>query len=225
MGGQDEQQYSNIANSITNNALESIANYCSITCNDNISNLDVVIVGGNDTVNINQSCSIIGAECLIKNIMSTQIDNLVSNIINQKQLDKSIFDLLGPATSETVSITNALKNQMSQLITSTCSISSDNSISNVGVFSQDANLDLKISQTGTINNTQCILDTVSKILINNDIKNNVEQSTSGLSIGKFIIIVILICIIIALVIFGPFLAQISQIGGDVISNVFPGSGR
>lgn len=221
MGGQDEQQYSNIANSITNNSLESIANYCSITCNDNISNLDVVIVGGNDTININQSCSIVGAECLVKNVMNTQIENLVSNLLNQKQADRSIFDLLGPATSETVSVTNALKNQISQLITNTCSISDTKTLSNVGVFSQDANFNLTIGQTGSINNVECILDTTSKILLNNDIKNNVDQKTSGLSLAGFIGIIILVCVIIALIIFGPFLAQVSQSAGDVIEAAFP----
>jgi hypothetical protein len=220
MGGQDEQ-FSNVANSIVNSSLESIANYCSITCNDNISNLDVVLVGGNDTININQSCSIIGAECLIKNLMNTQIDNLVSNLINQQQADRSIFDLLGPSTSETVNVTNALKNQMSQLISNTCSISSNNTISNVAVFAQDANLNLNISQTGSVNNTQCIMDTVSKILINNDIKNNVSQKTSGLSLGGFIGIIILVVIIIVLIFVGPYLADFSQAGGQAIEGLFP----
>jgi hypothetical protein len=201
--------------------LQGIANYCSITCNDNISNLDFVIVGGNDTVNINQSCSIVGAECLIKNVMSTQIDNLVSNILNQTQSDRSIFDLLGPSTSETTSITNSIKNQMSQLITNTCSISDTKNISNVSVFSQDANLNLNISQTGSVNNAQCVLDTVSKILINNDIKNNIDQKTSGLSLGGFIGIIILIVIIVILVFIGPYLADFSQVAGQTIESVFP----
>lgn len=219
MGSSDEQ-FSNVANSIVNSSLEGIANYCSISCNDNISNLDVVLVGGNDTVNINQSCSIIGAECLIKNIMNSQIDNLVSNILNQTQSDRSIFDLLGPSTSETVNITNALKNQVSQLISNSCNISSNNNITNVSVFAQDANLDLNISQTGSVNKSQCIMDTVSKLLINNDIKNNIDQKTSGLSLGGFIGIIILVAIVIALIIFGPFLSQISQVGGDAIGGLF-----
>lgn len=220
MGSSDEQ-FSNIANSVVNSSLEGVANYCSITCNDNISNLDFVIVGGNDTVNINQSCSIVGSECLIKNIMSSQIDTLISNIVNQSQSDRSIFDLLGPSTSETTNITNAIKNQVSQLITNTCSISDSKTISNVSVFSQDANLNLNISQTGSVNNSQCIMDTVSKLLINNDIKNNVDQKTSGLSLAGFIGIIILVCIIVILIFIGPYLMEISRVGGEAISRVFP----
>lgn len=64
MGSQDEQ--ASIATSIINGSLQNIANYCTITCDNNISNLNITIIGGNATINISQSCSIIGSECMIK---------------------------------------------------------------------------------------------------------------------------------------------------------------
>lgn len=214
MGSQDEQTV-DIANSIVNGSLQNVANYCSITCNDNISNLDVVLVGGNDTVNINQSCSIIGAECLVKNVINSQIDNLVNDVIKQSSSNMGIFSLLGPSSSETANITNALKNQVSQIITNTCYISSDNSISNVGVFVQDANFNLNIAQTGSVNKSECVLDTVAKILINNSIQNDVKQTES--SCGNILGILIVVIVILILFFLYPLLSTFSQAAADVIS--------
>jgi len=216
MGAQDNQ-YADLSNSIVNNSLQNIANYCSISCNDNISNLNVVLIGGDDTININQSCSILGAECIIKNLINTEIENLIDNIVNQKGEAKSIFSLFGPSSSEDVNITNSMKNQVSQLISNTCSISVNNLITNVSVVAQDANLNLSLSQTGSVNKSECILDTVSKLLINNDIKNNVKQEQSGLSLGQFLGIIILITIIAILVIAIPYLTPITTEIGSFIS--------
>jgi hypothetical protein len=216
MGAQDEQ-YADVANSIVNNSLQNIANFCSITCNDNISNLDVVLIGGNDTININQSCSVVGAECVIKNVMNTEIENLINNVINQTGEAKSIFSLFGPSSSEDVNITNSMKNQVSQLISNTCAIGVNNNITNVSVIAQDANLNLSLAQTGSVNKAECIIDTVSKLLINNDIQNNVKQEQSGLSLGGFLAIIILISIIAILVIVIPYLTPITTEIGSFIS--------
>lgn len=215
MGAQDNQ-YADLANSIVNNSLQNIANYCSISCNDNISNLDVVLIGGDDTININQSCSVLGAECVIKNLINTEIENLIDNIVNQKGEANSIFSLFGPSSSEDVNITNSMKNQVSQLISNTCSIAVNNNITNVSVIAQDANLNLSLAQTGSVNKAECILDTVSKLLINNDIQNNVKQEQSGLSLGQFLGIIILIIIVAILVIVIPYLSPITmEIGGFI----------
>jgi len=212
MGSSDNQQNATLANSIVSDSLQNVANYCSITCNDNISNLDLVIVGGTAEININQSCSIIGAECLMKTIMNSEIDNLVTNILNQSQTN-SIFSFKGPASSETANITNSIKNQVTQLVHNTCFIGSENDISNTSVFAQDANLDFSIAQTGSVNKAQCVLDTVAKVLINNDITNDVKQKQIS---GNSLAVIIAIVIIIILIIIGPYLFELSQAAGRVI---------
>jgi hypothetical protein len=213
MGSQDEQT-TDVANSIVNDALQNVANFCSITCNDNISNLDVVIVGGNDTVNINQSCSIIGAECMVKSIISSKIEDLVQDVLNQKQSNAGLFSLFGPSSTESVNITNSIKNQISQVVSNTCTISSDSNTTNVAVFSQDANLNLNIAQSGSLNHAECAIDTVTKMLIDNSIKNDITQSQS--SCGNIVGILIVGVIILILVFIGPYLFDVSKTIGDFI---------
>jgi hypothetical protein len=215
MGAADNQEQASLATSIVNQSLQDVANYCTISCSDNISNVDAVIIGGNDTVNIGQVCSIVGSECMIKNLISTQVDNLVKNIVQQQQSNMGILSLFGPSSSEVTNITTAIKNQVSQLINNTCSQDSTNNITNTTVFAQDANLNLTISQSGSVQKAQCALDTVAKLLINNDVQNSVKQTQS--SCGNILAILIVIVVIVLIFIFYPLLRGFSTGAGQVLS--------
>ncbi len=224
MGGQDEQ--ASVATNIVNDALQNVANYCSITCNDNISNQDITIIGGNATINIEQSCSIIGSECQIKNLVDSQISNIVKNMIQQQESNLGIFSLLGPASNEQTNITNAIKNQISQIINSTCQQQANFDITNNTVFAQNADLNLTIGQTGNVNKAQCVLDTVAKLTLNNDVTNSVTQTES--SCKDVILILIIIIIIMVLFILWPLLRGLSKgLGGlaEGIGSVGKGTGK
>jgi hypothetical protein len=224
MGGQDEQ--ASVATNIVNDALQNVANYCSITCNNNISNQDITIIGGNATINIEQSCSIVGAECQIKNLVDSQISNIINNMTQQEESNLGIFSLIGPASNTNTSITNAIKNQISQLISSTCQQDNNNTITNNTVFAQDANLNLTIGQTGNVNNAQCVLDTVAKLTLNNDVTNTVKQTES--SCKDVILILIIIIVIMILFILFPLLRGLSKgLGGlaEGIGSVGKGVGQ
>lgn len=212
MGGQDEQ--ANIATGIVSDSLQSIANYCTITCNDNISNQNITVIGGNATISLSQSCSAIGAECQVKNLINTQIDNLIDNMVKQNESNLGIFSLLGPSSNSNTNLTNSIKNQVSQIIKNTCQPSVNNIDTNNTVFAQDANLNLNIAQTGNINNAQCALDTVSKILLNNTVKNSVTQTESSC---KDVILVLIIIVVVALIfLIWPILRALSKRTASII---------
>lgn len=198
MGSQDEQV--NVATDIANSALQNITNYCSITCTNDVNNVDITIIGGESTINLGQTCSAVGAECIVKNVIQSQIDNMIDNMIKQSQSNLGIFSLLGPASNENTSIANAIKNQVSQLITNNCAISSDNEITNVSIFAQDANTKLNFVQNGNVSKASCALDTVAKLVLNNQVTNSVTQTQS--SCGEILWILILVAVIIFLVLIG-----------------------
>jgi len=213
MGSSDNQQ-ANIATSIVNDAIQNVANYCSITCNNDISNENITIIGGNATISIDQSCSAIGAECMIKTVIDSEISNIIKNIIDQEQSSMGIFSLFGPSSSGTANITNSIKNQISQLIQNSCQQSADNSITNSSVFAQDANLNMTIGQSGNLNGAQCAVDTIAKLVLNNDVTNTVKQKQS--SCANILLILIIVGIIIALIILFPLLRAISKRAASVI---------
>ncbi len=213
MGGQDEQV--TLGNSIANDAMQNIANYCSISCNNNISNENITVIGGNATINLSQSCSAVGSECLVKNVVSSQISNLINNMVQQEESNLGIFSLLGPSSNESTDITNSIKNQISQLISNTCQQESSNTITGNTVFSQDANLKINIGQTGNVNKAQCALDTVAKLVLNNSIQNTVKQTES--SCGDLLAFLVVIALIIILIVIAPILFAVGKRVGKVVS--------
>lgn len=198
MGSQDEQV--SLATNIANQALQNISNYCTITCTNDVNNVDITIIGGDTTINLEQTCSAVGAECIIKNVIQSEIDNMIDNMVKQQESNLGIFSLLGPSSTETTNISNAIKNQVAQLITNNCAISSDNQTTNISIFAQDADTKLNFVQNGNVSKASCALDTVAKLVLNNQVTNSVTQSES--SCGEILWILIVVAIIIFLVLVG-----------------------
>lgn len=210
MGGQTNQ--ASIATSIISQAQQTVNNYCSITCSNNFSNNTITIIGGNATINVDQTCTNIGSECTIKNLISSQIDNLIQNIIQQTQSNLGLFSLLGPGQTNSTNIGNAIKNQITQLINNTCNQNATNNINAVNVLAIDADTNINYVQTGSNDHATCALDTVAKLVLNNDVQNSVKQAQS--SCGNILGILIVVAIIILVILLFPVLSRlIGGIGG------------
>jgi hypothetical protein len=212
MGSQDQQ--ANLATSIVNQAQQTINNYCSISCSQNISNVNITIIGGNATVNITQTCSAIGTECAIKNLVSSEITNLISNLVQQTQENAGIFSLLGPSMSNSVNISNAVKNQISQLVNNTCRQDINQNINALNIFAANANGEYNIAQTGTMDHATCVLDTVTKLVLTNNVANDVKQKQT--SCGNILGILIIVAIIIVIILLFPILRGFFGGGGGKV---------
>jgi hypothetical protein len=213
MGSQDEQV--NTSTKIINDALQKVANFCSITCENDVSNVDITVIGGNDTITIGGSCSAIGSECIVKNVVDAQITNLIDNIIKQSESNFGIFSLFGPSSDESPNITNSIKNQVSQLVSNNCSNGGSADITNVNVFAQDANFNLIIGNNVDVNKAQCAIDTTTKLLLDNSVKNEVTQSES--SCGNILGILIVIAVILLIFILFPIFRALGKRTASVIA--------
>jgi len=209
-----------LATSIISAAQQTINNYCSITCNNNFTNSTITIVGGDAQINIDQTCTNIGSECTIKNLVSSEITNLIENIVEQTQSNLGILSLLGPSSSNSTTIGNAIKNQISQLINNTCNQNTTNNINGVNIFAIDADTRLNYNQTGTMDHATCALDTVAKIVLNNAVSNDVKQSIS--SCGNVLTILIIVGVIIVGIILLPV---ITRLFGGVAGGAAGGAGK
>lgn len=212
MGSQDQQ--ANLATSIVNQAQQTINNYCSISCSQNISNVNITIIGGNATVNITQTCTAIGTECAIKNLVSSEITNLISNLVKQSQENAGIFSLLGPSMNNTTNISNAIKNQISQLVNNTCRQDINQNINALNIFAANANGTYNIAQTGTMDHATCVLDTVSKLVLTNAVSNDVTQKQT--SCGNILGILIIVAIIIVIILLFPIIRGFFGGGGGKV---------
>lgn len=211
MGAQDQQV--SLATSIINNAQQTINNYCSISCSQNISNVNITIIGGNATINITQTCTAIGTECAVKNLVGAEISNLISNLVDQSQSNAGIFSLFGPASSQATSISNNIKNQISQLVNNTCQQDINQNISALNIFALDANAKINIAQTGTMDHASCVLDTVAKLVLTNNVANDVKQKQT--SCGGILGILIIVAIIIVVILLFPIIRSFFGGGGKL----------
>jgi hypothetical protein len=209
MGAQDQQV--SLATSIVNNAQQTINNYCSISCAQNISNVNITIIGGNATINITQTCTAIGTECAVKNLVGAEISNLISNLVDQSQSNAGILSLFGPASSQSTSISNNIKNQISQLVNNTCQQDINQNISALNIFALDANAKINIAQTGTMDHASCVLDTVAKLVLTNNVANDVKQKQT--SCGNILGILIIVAIIIVVILLFPIIRSFFGGGG------------
>jgi len=221
MGSQDEQV--SLATNITNNALQNISNFCTITCTNEVNNVDITIIGGDTTINLEQTCSAVGAECIVKNVIQSEIDNMIDNMIKQQESNLGIFSLLGPSSTEVSNISNAIKNQVAQLITNNCAISSDNQTTNISIFAQDADTKLNFVQNGNVSKASCALDTVAKLVLNNQVTNSVSQSES--SCGDILWILIVVAVIILLILLFPILSTVFGKAGRAVKGGGGGSSK
>jgi hypothetical protein len=190
------------ATDILNDSTQVINNYCSISCGDNISNTNVTVTGSDTRINLSQTCSAVGAECSIKNIIGNQINNMIKNLVNNEQKGSAtgVLGMLGPSSTESEFMSTAIKNSITQLVNNTCSISVDNQLNNVRAVIVGNNDTFNIAQTGDMDKATCVMDTVIKNVINNNVTNEADNKQSTLSILQFLIIV---AVIIALVILFP----------------------
>jgi len=207
----DQKIQTTEATNILNDSTQVINNYCSISCGDNISNTSVTVTGSNTRINLSQTCSAVGAECSIKNIIGNQIDNMITNLTKNEQKGSAsgVMGLLGPSSTENENMSTAIKNSITQLVNNTCSISVENQINNVRAVIVGNNDTFNIAQTGDMDKSTCVMDTVIKNVLNNSVSNEADNKQSTLSILQFIIIV---AIIVALVILFPLFKSLIPSG-------------
>ena len=186
------------ATDILNDATQNINNYCSISCGDNISNTNIVVTGSDTRINLSQTCSAVGAECSIKNIIGNQIENMITDLTKNEQKGSAtgIMGMLGPSSTESEFMSTAIKNSITQLVNNTCSISVQNKMNNVRAVIVGNNDTFNIAQTGDMDKATCAMDTVIKNVINNNVSNTTDNKQSTLSIMQFLIIAIAIIIVV-----------------------------
>jgi len=199
------------ATDILNTATQTINNYCSIACSNDISNVNITVVGENTTINLSQTCSAVGAECNIKNLMSSQINNLITNLIQDTQSSEGIFSLLGPSSTESENVSNAIKNAISQLVNNTCNLTSDNVANSINATFLGNDETFNLAQTGNMDKATCVLDTVVKNIISNDVSNTAKNSQSSCGALKYIVIAL---IIVAIIILLPLIKNLFSGGGS-----------
>lgn len=199
----------NAVNNISQTSIES----CNALGTAQVDNSNIIIngarVGGNVGIT---SAVILSNQCVMQNSLDTNVENILNASANQTQLQESSFlTWIAPGEKNNVTVQQDVTNDISQVLSSTCSSSASSNIANSNVIVNNSSVggNVMISASTTVNN-QCNITNLGRIISFNNLQGNITQSQTsvdvfGLIALSIIAVVFIIVVIILILIFLPLL--------------------
>jgi len=215
LGGTDSQFLSisgATSDSLTSNyGLTAINNYtlyassvCQTNCNQNISDITVIISPGAQVgpVTFTQQCTIENVNCAIDALIDASLPDILESI--QDSINNGTFDAtsdfgygITPEMIKSVEDLNVtLKNNIQQMISSQCTFETNQTMNNnfVYVGTGATTGAISFSQSSTISNVDCAIDVITK----NSSYNN-ETSAPPENTGNILAFLLIFTIIFLLI--------------------------
>ena len=224
--GSAQSQSSSASLSVTNDVLQAANSSCSISCNQSQDG-NTIIISNSTTGNISfsQTCSIVGSNCTIKAYLDANLDTVLSSMQKQSTVSAKGFPDIGfNYSDQSTSVSESVKNSITQLINNNCQVSTNQSFNNNYVYvSGSTTGSLTFAQSSQIQNSDCILDTISKAVASTKESASTDQSSAdigtlallALVVGAIVMIIVLIFVFtIATKAIGGMGSKISSTMGD-----------
>ena len=203
MGLTNSTQKIKINQEISNDIMQVSTQYCTISSTQEFSGNTLFFIGGTGDVTIKQVSTLSNVNCNMSNVLDTQIINIMKSM-SQQDLDITAgptFSLTGANSKTSMYLTTS--NAVTQLMSSTCNITSSQSISNNYIFAQDQQGDFLFSQESEITGATCTMGNASKTTTENEQIAEGEQSTTIKNVyGIFLAIIALGIVLIIFIIIG-----------------------
>ncbi|SNW61935.1 Hypothetical protein ORPV_31 [Orpheovirus IHUMI-LCC2] len=180
---------------------------CGVISNQSISNVRIVVgICDNCTISLSQTATVNGS-CAMSQAVDTQIDNIIKSSAEQSLSAERTFlslDFSSLQNSNQVEINNSVTNLVSTLVSSTCTISGNQTIENVDiVVGQGSNVAIGLAQTQNVTG-QCSIDNIVKTRVFNELTATSDQDLTVKSSLTIIIIAIVILLVASYVIYYYF---------------------
>jgi hypothetical protein len=216
-GSTEVKQTASSVLTTVNYFMQNVTNTCSLSCTNSMSNTSVVVDGSSvGNINISQTCSIVGSKCTIKTILDVQITNILKSMFTQKATtDRSLLDMMGSTdVSMDIHIEETVRNSVTQLVNTTCNLSSSNTMTNTSVVFKNGATggNINIIQDSSLSQSDCILETVAKTTLLNDLTATGDQTSTTGTISVIMSAIITIVMIIAICV------TVSVVGKSALSN-------
>jgi hypothetical protein len=184
------------ANTATQTSIAS----CGFQCDQTLSNNTVIISPGATAGNISfeNVCVIENASCQINQNINTSITNILSSSINQTSLStQPLFSLTYNTTKANSALNEVISNQLTQLINSTCTFSTNQEMNNNYIYvGTNATVgDISFVQHSTLSNVECIMNISATATATNSETGNVTQVAATIDTTTILIIAVIIIVI------------------------------
>jgi len=203
MGATNSTNKVKINQTITNDILQVSDQYCTISSSQSFNGNTLFFIGGTGDVTIKQVSTIDNATCNMSNVLDTQILNIMTAMSNQDITVTAgpTFSLNGTTNKTSMYLTTS--NAVTQLMSSTCNITSSQTIDNNYVFAQDQQGDFLFLQESDITGATCTMGNAAKTVTENEQIAEGDQSNTIKNVyGIFLAIIALGFVLMIVVIIG-----------------------
>lgn len=198
----------NASTTIQNNVLQSSVENCTISCGNNFNYNTLIVIGGSGDINISQSCKVDSSTCQLKASFDSSIQSIIDNIIAQSASAQSGFSFDFSVITQDVNINSIIQNSITQLMSSSCAITSSNNKNSNYILIADRDGNIDLSQTGVITSSTCAMDNIAKAATYSQVTNDATQKSSITNIfalffiGFIVLIIVMGVVLVAFVVTG-----------------------
>lgn len=198
-GGSTNTTSSNVALTKINEASVYATANCETSCSQLAEDITVIVSPGAfvGPISFTQVCQITDVSCAIENLVDAGIKSTMEKIVNDnydtKLADSSLYGLTKNMLSTNQSLDVTLKNNVFQMISSSCLFQTNQVISNnyVYVGTGATTGAISFAQSAEISSIDCVIDTIAK---NNSYQT--DDTTNSANVLALIIIIVIIVVII-----------------------------
>lgn len=160
-----------------NNVALQAADYCSIQGSNELNGDTIVIVGGSGSVTIGGYLNMTNSQCSSAAALSTTLESVLSSIASQESISAGFAF----PSSNSISISNMILNQISESVSQSCVITGSNTENNDYIFVKDRSGDISIGSRTEISGSTCTLSAALTAVSNS--KGSSQTSQKSISIG------------------------------------------
>lgn len=219
LGGGDETNiYARYNQEVNNEVYQDLSSECKASCSNVISGTQVVLIDTKLTggINFEQLCPA-NASCTMNQAVDVAATSALSAIAEQSAIvQNSLISIGGATTNQEININQRVKNQVSQVLRSSCQANTSNLIENTIVYAKGGSIGdgvnfLQGAEGVEGANATCSMNNTAKINLYSNLAARSDQSSTILSWTGGILLIIGAIVVFAII--GFVLISIFKAGG------------
>jgi hypothetical protein len=206
---------------VATNVMQVSTAYCNITAVTEFNNNNVVITGSNGNFDFSQVATIKNSSCDMSNSLDAEIEVIISAMLESSATAQGGFSLDFTNVKQNTSIYQTISNSITQMMTSTCNITSSATRNNNYIFVSNSSGDFDFSQEAEIVGSTCNMSNIAKTTVYNESNAEAAQESRITNIFAVMFMAIALCMILGVVILLIFVLGGSKGSNETYNVVAP----
>jgi len=190
---------------IANNIMQFSKQSCAVSATTNISGNTYIFVHVTGGITFTETASIINAACNMSQVLDVEIKSIIEALAQQEASAANGFSLDFANIQQDLSIYQMIKNSVTQIMESSCTISANSTYVNNYLYAQDISGGYHFSQSATVTGATCNMSNLAKAVVYNQAASTADQKNTITSVFTLLFGGLAIAMILAVVVVGIFM--------------------